>query len=255
MKTATQSQILNYIRSKKGAGAREIIKQTGKYPTGIFRHLKNLLAANKIYKIGNMPRARYYAFVENTNMTSENLAKAINWAATGDSNLVTPDILCQTRDVFQARADHLAKDLKRIIKDDDLIYLLIAAADEIGNNSFDHNIGRWQDVPGVFFQMKEGEREMIFADRGQGVLATISGVRPDIKGSADALRVAFTEIISGRAPEKRGNGLKLVKKIIVENNLYLEFYSGNAKAVIETPDLRIEKSEINITGTVVYLKF
>jgi len=65
---------------------------------------------------------------------------------------VSSDHYCQTRDIFQARLERMQKDLLGSGKmKEDNIYIISAIAGEIGNNSFDHNLGNWPDVPGVFF--------------------------------------------------------------------------------------------------------
>ena len=48
----------------------------------------------------------------------------------------------------------------------------VAVAGEIGNNSFDHNLGNWADMIGIFFYYDEKTHTIILADRGQGVLVT-----------------------------------------------------------------------------------
>ena len=57
------------------------------------------------------------------------------------------DTYCQTRDVFQARLEKLQSVLKDKVSLS-AISLLSAVAGEIGNNSFDHNLGNWRDIPG-----------------------------------------------------------------------------------------------------------
>lgn len=93
------------------------------------------------------------------------------------------------------------------------------------------------------------------ADRGQGVLTTIKKVRPETDNDAQALRVAFTETISSRFPERRGNGLKFVKKVMEENKLYLEFYSGAAVCVIGPDGFKINDSQPIIPGVLALIKF
>ncbi len=51
---------------------------------------------------------------------------------------------------------------------------------------------------------------IIIADRGRGIMETLKKVKPGLANDMDALTVVFTERISGRAPEARGNGLKFV---------------------------------------------
>ena len=120
--------------------------------------------------------------------------------------------------------------------------MIVSVAGEIGNNSFDHNLGNWPDVPGVFFGYDIGRRIIALADRGLGVLETLKRVRPSLADDKEALRVAFTEIISGREPERRGNGLKYVRGVVTQYLKGLLFQSGAAKLEIKNNvrDLKIE---------------
>ena len=93
------------------------------------------------------------------------------------------------------------------------VSLITAIVGEIGNNSFDHNLGNWPDMPGIFFSYTIRNKEVVLADRGQGILKTLKRVRTELTNSSAAMRVAFTETVSGRYPEARGNGLKFVKSI------------------------------------------
>ena len=255
MKTHTKEHIHDFIQKNGGVSAKDIIKFVGFNPTGIFKHLKHLQEQGVIYKIGKPPKVRYYSYAPTMETSPKTTNDAMNWAVSGDTHLAPADILCQTRDVFQARTDRLVNDLKKIIKQDNLVYILVAAVGEIGNNSFDHNIGRWQDAPGVFFYVDTVTRTIVLADRGQGVFATIQKVRPQVADDAAALRVAFTEMVSGRAPEKRGNGLKFVKKVIEENQLHLTFYTGEATAEITGAGITIQKSHTKIPGTLACIQF
>ena len=135
---------------------------------------------------------------------------------------------CPDKSIFKARLSRLEFDLKSHPDFNEIFSLIVAMAGEIGNNSFDHNLGNWPDVNGVFFAYIIKAGKVILADRGQGVLATLKPVKPDLADDAAALNTAFTEIISGRAPEKRGNGLKFVREVIVKNNFKLVFQSGAA---------------------------
>lgn len=255
MRTSTQRTIHQYIEHHSGSPAKEIIENLGLYPTGIFRHLRNLQKKKIVYKVGKPPKVRYYTYANTMKNQSKIIHDALNWATSGDSQFASADILCLTRDVFQARTDRLVNDLKKSINNENLAYLLVATAGEIGNNSFDHNLGHWQDIPGVYFRLDAIAHEIILADRGQGIYATIKRVKPGVRDEAEALYVAFTEIISGRAPEKRGNGLKFVKKIIEEKHLHLELYTGTTKAEITGSGMAIKQSGQRIPGTLAYIQF
>lgn len=91
--------------------------------------------------------------------------------------------------------------------------LLTAILGELANNAFDHNLGKWQDQVGCLISIEKLNDQIRFAvaDRGQGIQASLQHVRPDIQDPGQILKIAFEDIISGRSPEKRGNGLKFVK--------------------------------------------
>lgn len=254
MKNTTSNKILAFIKQNNGSTAKDIITHLERNATGIFRHLRKLQEQRKIYKIGKPPYVKYYAYInmENKPKAEEDV---FNWVVSGGSQYINPDVFCSSRDTFQTRIDHLINNLKTAVKNDDLVYLIAAVVGEIGNNSFDHNLGHWRDAPGVYFKLELSEREIILADRGQGVYATIKGVRPQVKNEEEALKVAFTELVSGRAPEKRGNGLKFVKKIIEDNQLNLRFFTGNAIGQINSAGLEIKKTDMQIPGTLAIIKF
>ena len=140
---------------------------------------------------------------------------------------------------------------------EDLLPLIVAVAGEIGNNSFDHNLGKWPDTPGVFFGYDISKRQIVLADRGLGILSTLSRVRPELKDHLDAVRVAFTEIVSGRAPEERGNGLKFVRQVVAENPISLLFRSGDAELRIKknNNELFIARSHTAIRGCFAIIEF
>jgi hypothetical protein len=130
-------------------------------------------------------------------------------------------------------------------------------AGEIGNNSFDHNLGQWPDAPGILFAYDLEKGQIVLADRGLGVLTTLKRIKTDLKNHQEAIKVAFTEIISGRAPENRGNGLKYVYRVIEKNPINLFFQSGNAKLQLRggSQDLSITQSKDTISGCLAFITY
>jgi hypothetical protein len=250
----TKINILALIKQNPGIRTKEILRVNSPLTDAmIFRHLKDLMENGQIFKIGSAPMVKYY-YKLNMEDKTQLEQKFFNWALTGDGQYATADWLCPTRDIFQARQERLLISLKKQVNEN-LLYLLVGTVGEIGNNSFDHNLGNWRDTAGVLFAVDTEHRVILLADRGQGVLSTLKRVRPQISGDQDALRVAFTEMISGRAPEQRGNGLKYAKKVVEENNLCLELYSGNALAKISGTGLTIGDSGKIIPGVFALIKF
>ena len=69
--------------------------------------------------------------------------------------------------------------------------------------------------------------------------------------------VAFTEIVSGRNPEKRGNGLKVVRDVMESKKIGLLFRSGLGIVNIpkEPGKMRIDMTNENIRGTYAVITF
>lgn len=204
---------------------------------------------------------RYYlknsidSYIENN---IKNLFKfAKNWVASKSAIDPPSNFYCENSFVFQARLSRLENELGKIKELEKIFPLISAITGEIGNNSFDHNLGNWPDIPGIFFAYNLKKRNVVLADRGQGILTTLKKVKPELNNHQDALRVAFTEIISGRAPEARGNGLKFVKNVVSSNKLSLLFQTGNAKLEIQknSSNLNIQKTNESIHGCLALIKF
>lgn len=160
---------------------------------------------------------------------------------------IASDFYCATRDVFEARFGRMVRELfEKREKDASIVSAVVG---EIANNSFDHNVGNWKDVPGIFFgySFSENKIEIVLADRGRGIFNTLKRVKSEIKNDQEALMTAFTERISGRAPEKRGNGLKFVRENVQSKKMHLTFYSGAAKAELND-QMKIEENLEDIGG-------
>lgn len=190
-------------------------------------------------------------------MIKQDLEKSgYEWVAIEADKIDTASVFyCQNRDIFQAKVDKMMNELLKTKKiDEESIYLISAMTGEIGNNSFDHNLGKWPDIMGVFFgyEINDEKLKIVLADRGQGVLKSLSQIIPELKNDTEALKVAFTEKISGRAPENRGNGLKFVKENVKNKKMHLTFISGNAQAELNKK-MEIKEIKENIKGCLAIL--
>jgi len=198
---------------------------------------------------------RYYA-KEDLELFVSDLSRLANiWVLSGGD--IPAEFYCSNSADFQARLLKMQDVLIASKKVDKIFSLIVAVAGEIGNNSFDHNLGNWPDVPGIFFGYDVHKGIIVLGDRGLGILKTLRRVRPSLTNHHDALRVAFTETISGRAPEDRGNGLKFVREVIRKNPISLFFQSGDAELKLgqKNPTLDIQKSKTDIQGCFAILKF
>ena len=182
---------------------------------------------------------------------------ARNWVMNDLGAEPLSDFYCPDMSVFQARLTRLENELGKIRRLSKIFPLISAITGEIGNNSFDHNLGNWPDILGIFFAWNLDKGKIVLADRGQGVLSTLKKVKPELTNHQDALGTAFTEVISGRAPEYRGNGLKFVKDVVISNEISLFFQTGDAWLKIQKndSDIDVQKSAINFRGCLAAIKF
>lgn len=180
---------------------------------------------------------------------------AKDWVLKGTE--LPPQFYCSNSAVFQTRLTQMQDVLMTAPQLSNIFSLVVAVAGEIGNNSFDHNLGNWPDVAGIFFAYDVNKRSIILADRGVGILATLKRIKPELNNDEEALKVAFTEILSGRSPESRGNGLKFVRKIVSENPIGLLFQSGDAELTLvkNRSDLDIKHSSEPFRGCLALITF
>ena len=164
---------------------------------------------------------------------------------------------CQHSDAFRAKLSKMEYALMQKPGFEKLYSLIVLLAGEIGDNSFAHNIGKWPDTPGIFFGYNLDEKKIVLADRGLGILKTLRQVRPELPSHVAAVEVAFTEFISGRAPEKRGNGLKLVREVILANPIDLFYTTGDAEVRMKGSGkmFRVTRGQRIVRGCLAKIEF
>jgi hypothetical protein len=203
---------------------------------------------------------RYYNIDDLDRFSKDIFGLAKDWLYSPTPFVPESDYYCSDAQTFQSRLGKLEIILKEASAIGEEFSLISLIAGEIGNNSFDHNMGQWPDIMGIFFAHDPKRKKIVLADRGQGIQKTLNRVRPEIKNDHDALIMAFTKFISGRAPESRGNGLKLVREVI-ENTIKvvpikLYFQSGSAALILERgKDYNVAKAERDIRGCLVMITY
>jgi hypothetical protein len=185
------------------------------------------------------------------------LKLATDWISTGVE--IPSGDYCDNSALFQARLQKMQNLLAQSMNEEiqKIFPLVVAVAGEIGNNSFDHNLGQWPDIAGIFFGYDLNKRQVVLADRGQGILQTLKRIRPNLVDDKNALEVAFTEIISGREPEERGNGLKFVRNVVVGNFIGLYFQSGSAELELkrDSSDLHLKQAPNYYRGCIALISY
>jgi len=213
--------------------------------------------SGQLKSIRSGPRGRrFYNLLDIEQLTQDQRNLAKKWAELSQSAEPGAEEYCRTRDVFQARLEKLQSTLSQewpIAT----VSLVTAIAGEIGNNSFDHNLGNWPDVTGVFFSYSMRNKFVVLADRGQGILATLKRVKPNLSSPQEALKAAFTEKISGRLPEARGNGLKFVRQVVTGNPFTLYFQTGDAGLNLKQydKDVVVKRANSYIRGCFAIISF
>jgi len=164
---------------------------------------------------------------------------------------------CPTSSIFNARLTKMEYALMQKPGFEKLYSLIVLVTGEIGDNSFAHNLGRWPDTAGIFFGYDLTKGIIVLADRGLGILETLRQVRPELPSHVTAVEVAFTEFISGRAPEKRGNGLKLVREVVTDQPIDLFFTSGDAEVRMQGSDktFRVTRGQRIVRGCLAKIGF
>jgi excisionase family DNA binding protein len=234
------------------------IGDTAKYLGVSIDTLRRWDASGKLPALRSPGGHRFYSreVVERFNVELASLAQV--WAASGIAPEIPQQDYSETQDRFRARLDRMATIMDRNPATSEQAPLVTAIAGEIGNNSFDHNLGNWPDTPGVFFAYDTNKRQVILADRGVGIKSTLLRVRPQLKSDTDALKVAMTELISGRSPEQRGNGLKFVRTVATENPIGVSLQSGTAIAIIEKDnpkELKVTLADQFIRGVLARIEY
>lgn len=164
---------------------------------------------------------------------------------------------CATSSIFNARLTKMEYALMQKAGFEKLYSLLTLITGEIGDNSFAHNLGKWPDTAGIFFGYDLAKGIIVLADRGLGVLETLRQVRPGLPSHIAAVEVAFTEFISGRAPEKRGNGLKTVREVVMEQPFNLFYTSGDAEVRMKEPNkaFHVTRGQRIVRGCLAKIEF
>lgn len=219
--------------------------------------LRNWEKSGKLRAQRSVGGQRYYQLMDLQHFTRDLKTLGWAWAASAQAPELSDEYHCERQDRFTSRLVKMSSVLLTKGIPEDLVSLLTLIAGEIGDNSFVHNGGNWPDVPGIFYTYDINKRIIVLADRGRGIKATLQQVRPELAMDIDALRVAFTEIVSGRNPEKRGNGLKVVRSVAETKLIGLFFRSGIGVVTIpkDPGPMRVTITNEHVRGTYAIISF
>lgn len=213
--------------------------------------LRNWEKTGKLKALRSSGRQRYYNVADIERFKIDIVGIGLEWAMSVQATILPDQYYCELQDRFTVRLNKFGRELLVLHEEENNVSLLLLIVGEIGDNSFAHNIGRWPDVLGVYFAYDTQQRRIVLADRGIGVRATLARVRPSIGSDTQALQIAFHEVISGRNPERRGNGLKVVRRTVEQKAEFKLLYkSGLAQVDIwDNLPMRVSASSAYLRGT------
>ncbi len=220
--------------------------------------LRNWEKSGRLNSERSVGKQRYYALGDLKSFALNLQLLGLAWATSALPPELPSEYYCERSDRFTSRVAKMGAELQNVGQvSEDLASLVTLVAGEIGDNSFAHNVGNWPDVSGIFYAYSIAKRIIVLADRGRGVKTTLKQVRPNLDTDVDALNVAFTEIVSGRNPEKRGNGLKVVRRVAESKEVGLLFRSGVGVVNIPTSPgpMRIKMADGNVRGAYAVIMF
>src|SRR5260221_14658880 len=143
MKTQTRAQILKIIEKSGKIRPFELRKALNISAQAIHRHLRTLTQQGMV-EIKKSGALTHYALAG-----VPDLGAVSKWMNTRTAPKGPESLVCETREVFAGRLPHLKSFVKNGLPEN-ILPLVISTTGEIGNNSFDHNLGQW-DVPGCWF--------------------------------------------------------------------------------------------------------
>lgn len=137
-------------------------------------------------------------------------------------NLNIQEILhCKYRDEFDGRLGRFVMMFKNFGLNEYDARLATTLIGELGNNTFDHNVGSWPtDISGCIIAAqnypKKKKIQVVVGDPGVGFLGSLKAVFPEINTDIEAIKKGLKGY-TGRIGETRGNGLKLIQQWTINN--------------------------------------
>jgi len=166
-------------------------------------------------------------------------------------------VYCRFKDIFNARLDNFVRLFTNFGLDKNQTGLVVALVGELGNNTFDHNLGNWPtDISGCFITAqnypRQGRLEFVIGDPGIGFLGSLKNKFPELKDDVSAIKCGLAGN-TGWIGVNRGNGLRFVQEwtlgkfsgnVIIHSGAGLVKVGGNGMECKKVP---------RILGTIVQI--
>lgn len=167
-------------------------------------------------------------------------------------------IRSELRDQFEASLPSVIRFLQEKGFQEEDVYRITAIVGELGNNTFDHNLGKWPNgFIGCFLALRvhktEKLLEMVIVDLGVGFQESLKAHDPTPRSEQEAIIMGLKGA-TGRIGEKRGNGLRTIRawmKLYYRGKLRIQ--SRNGVVEVENQAMHDYTSR-EISGSEVYLR-
>lgn len=162
------------------------------------------------------------------------------------------------RDQFEASLLSVIGFLQDRGFEEDDVYRLTAIVGELGNNTFDHNLGKWPNgFIGCFLALRvqrhEKLLEIVVVDLGVGFYESLKAHEPTPTSEQEAIIMGLNGV-TGRVGEKRGNGLRTIRAWMKQYYRgKLRIQSGNGVVEVENEAIHDYTSK-DMSGSEVYLR-
>lgn len=128
---------------------------------------------------------------------------------------------CKHRDEFDGKLERFITMFQHFGLNEDDARLATTLIGELGNNTFDHNLGSWPtDVSGCIITAQNWPKlkkiQFAIADPGVGFLGSLKAAFPELKTDIEAIKKGMAGN-TGRIGEIRGNGLKLIQEWTIKD--------------------------------------
>lgn len=162
------------------------------------------------------------------------------------------------RDDFEASLPRVIRFLQKQMVDDVDAYRITAIVGELGNNNFDHNLGRWPNgfignFVALRYNKKERLLEIVVIDLGIGFKESLKENKPAPASETEAIKMGLKGV-TGRVGEKRGNGLRTVVAWIKKYYRGLMRIQSKEGIIVVDKDKPVTVADKKILGTEIYLR-
>ncbi len=164
---------------------------------------------------------------------------------------------CEYRDELDGKLEKFMEMFKNFGLNEYDARLATALVGELGNNTFDHNLGSWPtDISGCIIVAQnyptKKKIQVAIGDPGIGFLGSLKAAFPNLKTDIEAIKKGLGGN-TGRIGELRGNGLKLIQRWTIDNfSGKLAIQSGEGLAIVDENGIT-EAKRNKILGTLAQL--